>query len=254
MENNLNEISEIISEAEESEAKQWLITYADMITLLLTFFVMLLAISSLDTERFEEVMNSIQFTMGASQAMGGKPGRLDPQDVMRQSQATPSGRQHEPLLKDLKENMKDKEIKDSLAIRVQGNKIILRTQKDVLFHPGSAILGPGSHKMLDLIAKIVKDHPGYRLDIQGHTDPKPIKTAKIADNWELSALRATAVLRYLIKKRVSPRRLTATGYADTDPLAPNTSPENMAKNRRVEFVLEKRHRMTNRSDINILPK
>lgn len=234
-----SEIQEIVSTAEESETRAWLLTYADMITLLLTFFVMLLAISSLDNERFEDIMHSIQFTLGASTAPGGQVGRINVHDVKQMSLSQPTGSEMDPILKDIRKTVDMKDLDDVLMVERQGNRIIIRTKGQVLFKSGSATFSARAKKILNEIARIAKHYPGYRLHVGGHTDPRPIHNAKFASNWELSALRATAVLRYLISKGVNPRHLTATGYADTDPLVPNTSPENMAKNRRVEFILEK---------------
>jgi chemotaxis protein MotB len=227
---------------EEEGGQEWLTTYADMVTLLLTFFVMLVAISSVETERFEKIMMSIQYTLGSGVAPGGRVGRIDVHDVRRRSLATPTGAEDEPLLEDIRESIKRKDLQDSVQVVQEGHKVVIRVKGQVLFPSGSSAFEPSARKVLEEIARIVQNHPEYRLDVGGHTDPRPISTTKFETNWELSALRATAVLRYLVEQGVNPRRLTATGYADTDPLVPNTSLENMAKNRRVEFVLEKEKR------------
>ncbi|KIX13834.1 OmpA/MotB family protein [Dethiosulfatarculus sandiegensis] len=228
--------------AEESEAKNWLTTYADMVTLLLTFFVMLLAISSLDTERFENIITSIQFTLGANVSKGGHTGRIDMHAVRQQSLSQVTGDENEPLLKDIRQMIKKKNLDDAVSVVSQDGKVVLRVKGRILFDSASSLFQPEARKVLNQIATIVRDNPDYRLDVGGHTDSRPIKSSKYASNWELSALRATAVLRYMVGQGVNPRRLTATGYADTDPLAPNTTAKNMALNRRVEFVLEKMYR------------
>lgn len=230
------------NQADDDGPGEWIVTYADMVTLLLTFFVMLVAISSVNTERFEKIMHSIQYTLGAGVAPGGRVGRIDTHDVRRRSLSTPTGSENEPLLEDVREAINQKDLKDSVQVVQQGNKVILRVKGQVLFPSSSSQFDPRAKKILDELAKIVMQHPEYRLDVGGHTDPRPISTPKFDSNWELSALRATAVLRYMVDRGVNPRRMTATGYADTDPIAPNTSLENMAKNRRVEFVLEKKER------------
>ena len=237
-----NDIQDLIAASEEQESKSWLITYADMVTLLLTFFVMLLAISNFDTKRFEDIMKSIQFSLGAEASRGGKIGRIDLHDVRRKNLSMPSGKYTEPLMKDVRNTLKTKNLDDSVSVTTEDGKVIIRVKGRTLFPSGSSNFDPKAKEVLDEIAKIVRNYPEYNLHVGGHTDPTPIKTAKFDSNWELSALRATAVLRYLIEQGVDPRRMTATGYADTDPLAPNTSPANMAKNRRVEFVMELRTR------------
>lgn len=232
----------LAKEPEDEGPGEWLVTYADMVTLLLTFFVMLVAISSVNNERFEKIMHSIQYTLGAGVAPGGRVGRIDVHKVRQRSLSTPTGAENEPLLEDIRETINQKDLKDSVSVVQQGNKVILRVKGQVLFPPASSAFDPKAKKVLNELAKIIIQHPEYRLDVGGHTDPRPISTPKFDSNWELSALRATAVLRYLVDQGVSPKRMTATGYADTDPIAPNTSLENMAKNRRVEFVLEKKER------------
>ena len=229
-----------LTEEGEDDTREWLTTYADMVTLLLTFFVMLLAISSLDAERFEKIMTSIQFTLGASVAPGGLTGRIDVHDVQQRNLSQVTGTENEPLLKDLRQMVDKKNLDDRVQVIEQGDKVIVRVKGQALFASGSAELNPGALPLLDQLAKIVKSFPDYKLDLAGHTDSRPVSGGKMPSNWELSALRATAVLRQLIERGVSPRRMTATGYAHTDPLAPNTSDDNMAKNRRVEFVLEKK--------------
>jgi chemotaxis protein MotB len=110
----------------------------------------------------------------------------------------------------------------------------------VLFESGSVDLNHESYPILDNIVQIVDHYSEYTVNIKGHTDDKSISTSRFPSNWELSAIRATTVLQYLIKKGIDPARLTATGYGDLFPLAPNNSVENRALNRRVEFELAKK--------------
>jgi chemotaxis protein MotB len=108
-----------------------------------------------------------------------------------------------------------------------------------LFKPGEADLQLEARPLLDAVIRVVNKHPEYKIHIQGHTDDEPISTERFPTNWELSSARATAVLRYFIDKGSEPERMTATGYADTFPLGRNDTVPGRAKNRRVEFVLEK---------------
>jgi chemotaxis protein MotB len=119
------------------------------------------------------------------------------------------------------------------------SKIVVRIPGRTLFKPGSADLEKAGWPALTEIAGVFKRYPGYKINIQGHTDDIPMTSAKFPTNWELSAVRATAVLRFLNDKGIDPIIMTATGYADTFPLGPNTTVEERSKNRRVEFVLEK---------------
>ncbi len=231
-------------EEEEEGSQEWMLTYGDMVTLLLTFFVFLFSVSSLDTQRFDSMVNSVQ---GALTGGGPTPA------VLRESYETSSPfmqkgldplalLEEQGLAEDAREMVSGQNFGDSLDVVAEGRKVTLRVKGQTLFDSGSAKINPGAFPMLDQVARLVREYPTYRLDIKGHTDPRPINTPKFDSNWELSALRSTAVLRYLMDKGISPKRMTATGYADTQPLAPNNSEENMAKNRRVEFVLEKKEK------------
>ena len=118
-------------------------------------------------------------------------------------------------------------------------KVVLTVPSVSLFKPGRADLQQEGRPALDRVIETVKKQKGFKTHIQGHTDDVPIFTDRFPTNWELSAARATAVLRYFIDKGIEPEKLTATGYADTFPLASNDSEIGRSSNRRVEFVLEK---------------
>jgi len=107
------------------------------------------------------------------------------------------------------------------------------------FKSGKAKLNPMAALVFDDIAEVVRGYPEYKVNIHGHTDDRPIKSKKFPSNWELSSMRATSVLRFLVARNIDPSRLAATGNADSVPIVPNDTHANRAKNRRVEFVLEK---------------
>ena len=127
----------------------------------------------------------------------------------------------------------------SLESGNNSSRVVLRIPGRTLFKPGSADLDKAGWPALTKVAEILKNYPNYKINIQGHTDDYPISSESFPTNWELSAVRATAVLRFLNDKGIDPKNMTATGYADTFPLGPNTTVEERSKNRRVEFVLEK---------------
>ena len=129
---------------------------------------------------------------------------------------------------------------ENVEAEFREGKIFLRVEGEVLFGSGSADLLPEAAHILSDIVEIVKNNPQYDVDILGHTDNRPISTQRFASNWELSAIRATTVLRYLIESGIYQERLTATGFADLRPVASNNTPEGRRKNRRVEFVLKEK--------------
>ena len=125
-------------------------------------------------------------------------------------------------------------------MRKEGLAIILRTSgKPVMFDSGSAQIRPEFTPILEKIAEELMKIPND-IRIEGHTDNRPIHTPMFPSNWELSAARATSVLRFLVKKGIDPSRLSAVGYGEFRPVASNDTPEGRAKNRRVEILILKR--------------
>jgi chemotaxis protein MotB len=143
--------------------------------------------------------------------------------------------------RDILSKMKDvaEEKSETINVGTDKAKIIVRIPGNSLFESSDAFLVKEARVILDEIVNIIKAYPQYNTHIQGHTDDIPISTERFPTNWELSAARATAVLRYFIDRGIDPLKVTATGYADLFPLFINETEIGRSKNRRVEFVLEK---------------
>lgn len=245
----------------------WLMTYADLMTLLLVFFVLLFSMSNLEKERFADAMQS--FKTAFQNAVSGAPDSIIPletlspgtpsdvNDAIMQSprESTPAEKndaedsaqseiaamEWQELTSDLERAFQLMQMEDAVEIGApKDGKLSLRVKGAALFNSGSADFNYAMLPMLDALLETLIVNPGYKMEIQGHTDDIPIQTAQFPSNWELSAVRATTVLRYLIDSGINPKRLTATGYGASIPLMPNISPDNRAANRRIEFVLEKR--------------
>ena len=276
---------EMLNEGEEAG---WIVTYADLITLLLVFFILLFAISSLDVEKFKRMALELQKSFGAPTAdsaqdgapntgvgpdyFQSEPPKIDVPLEIREEIRIKLREDLRPQVRDevrleLKDEMKDevreeliRELKEdpdeklmaavnrmveqtrrgeNILVTQTSDKITITVEGQVFFGSGAAQLNPEARPILDQIVEVLRDYPNYRINIKGHTDDNPISTPQFPSNWELSATRAATVLRYLVDLGVAPERLTATGYGDLMPIAPNDTPENRARNRRVEFVLEK---------------
>ncbi|MEA1967018.1 MAG: OmpA family protein, partial [Thermodesulfobacteriota bacterium] len=145
----------------------------------------------------------------------------------------------ESIIKDINNFINKKSHSGNISATVLDDKLIVRIKGKAIFKSGSASLNSSAIPIFNEIIKIVFEYPEYNINIKGHTDNIPISTDRYPSNWELSAIRATTVLKYLIKKGIRPERLTATGYGEIMPLVPNSNEKNRATNRRVEFVLEK---------------
>ncbi len=222
----------------------WLVTYADLMTILLVFFVLLYTLAFFEKERYRKAVEEVKVQVEQGQHLIGLmelmeiPETADTQITIEDLTGLKSRTQK--LFKNLQKFSQESRQRDDIATRILDGKIIVSIKGRALFNSGSAGLNTAAVTIFDEIIKILDDYPDYNINIKGHTDNIPISTPIFPSNWELSAVRATTVLKYLIGKGVSPERLTATGYGQVMPLVPNTSEENRAQNRRVEFVLEKK--------------
>ncbi len=214
---------------EEGEGPTWIITYSDMATLLLTFFILYYSIAAQNLGKFKDaILEESDKNLGLIELIESTKITAGLQNL--------AGFKSNKILDDINDFATDK---NNLGITENKSKIIIRIPGKTLFQPASAILEKQGWPILEETAAIFKKYPNYKVHIQGHTDDEPVATENFPTNWELSATRATSVLRFFVDKGLDPIRLTATGYADTFPLHPNTTAESRALNRRVEFVLEK---------------
>jgi len=223
---------------EPENLERWLITYADLITLLLAFFIMMYTFSKHDSQKYREVTGHLKtiFTGGSGIVAEGNAAGNVPFDV---SLKTPGSA--EDVKARLEEEIKKLAGTDSLEKKVSvitdERGIVIRVLDEAFFDLGKADLKPGAKRTLDTIATVIQsiDNP---LRVEGHTDDIPIATPEFKSNWELSVRRATEVVRYLIEKHdVSPPRISAVGYAEYHPVAPNDTDENRSRNRRIEIVV-----------------
>ncbi len=228
---------------ETDDGAGWLVTYADLMTLLLVFFVLLYSLSSFDKERYKHAVEAIKIRIDQKSELVGLMELLEVPDSIDTKitieDITGLRSREESLIRDINKYIVSKESAETIATHVVDGKIIVRINGRALFASGAADLKINAVPILDRIVAVVFEYPEYNINIKGYTDDVPIATPRFPSNWELSAIRATTVLKHLIQKGIKPERLTATGYADMDPLLPNTSATNRAINRRVEFVLEK---------------
>ena len=189
-------------------------------------------------------MSSIQISLGEVKPpirlldLTGSPGKSNKRVVLEDLTGLRSRKQE--MLNDINKFIEKRDMEENINVSVFGGKITVRIKGKVLFESGDAELNDEAKPILNEIARIVSEFPEYNVNIKGHTDNVPISTKQFPSNWELSAIRSTTVLKYLIEKGIHASRLTATGYGELLPLIPNTSEENRAINRRVEFELEKK--------------
>ena len=219
---------EVGAKAGEEGSPAWMATFADMMSLLLTFFILMYAIASQNTAR---VLHEV---LGIEEKSLGVIDLIDKITIQKSLQEL-TGLNNPNILDDMDDIAED----SAMAVDTNEAKVVVRVPGANLFKPGQADLQLTGRPVLDSVIAVIRKYPDYKIHIQGHTDDDPISTERFPTNWELSAARATAVLRYFFDKGVEPEKMTATGYADTFPLASNDTDQGRTLNRRVEFVLEK---------------
>lgn len=236
-------------EEEPDNHDRWLVSYADFITLLFAFFVVMYAISSVNEGKYRVLSDALGNAFGQSRiAPEALPrSQLQPQLPLRPMLlASPKARSGETLRRE-RERMTAmaRSLLDVLAplvrqgqVRVtQSNRgIKLEINASVLFAPGEAKLTEDSNQALKAVAAVLKDDE-HAIQVEGHTDTTPIATSMFPSNWELSAVRASSVVRLFIHHGIGGARLTAVGYGDTQPVAPNDSADGRLRNRRVEVMI-----------------
>ena len=233
---------------EHENHERWLVSYADFITLLFAFFVVMYAISSLNEGKYRVLSDSLVTafknapTSSATTAQTTAPPNPRPIAVAKKPAA-----EVDPKLKKQTEDMREvaQDLLKVLAPLVKDNQVkitqslrgvTLEINASVLFAPGQAILQTESAKALGAVAQVLAPVPN-RIQVEGHTDDAPINTAYYPSNWELSSARASSVVRLFGQHGVDDERMVAIGYADNRPVVPNTDNESRARNRRVTILI-----------------
>ena len=227
--------------------ERWLVSYADFITLLLAFFVTMYAITRLDAEKLYLAQASINRALSAPVFLGGFPmdSGLDKTsasgisgDVVGATLVhTPPSSQMEEVTKTVRGALKDPLEKEEVRLLHSGRGLVLRLPEFLLFDSGEAKLRPEAMPLLDKLASILERIPNQVL-IEGHTDNRPIHTTEFPSNWELSAARAAALVRYLVEQHhLDPARFGAAGFGEYRPVGDNGTDQGRQANRRVELII-----------------
>jgi chemotaxis protein MotB len=237
---------------EHENHERWLVSYADFITLLFAFFVVMYAISSVNEGKYRVLSDSLvsAFRNVPGDSSGAQV-QINPH-MNAPMQAPDIRPASNPKVDEAKRAARSKmrnmarEIKEALATLVKNGQVrvtegargvTIEINASVLFPPGDARLGADAIRALTAVAVILAPSD-FPIIVEGHTDNVPISTPMFPSNWELSSTRASSVVRLFIENRVAASRLTAIGYADQRPIADNTTPEGRARNRRVAITIE----------------
>lgn len=214
-------------------APEWLVTYSDLVTLLLTFFVLLLSMANMDKVKFHDALGSLKGAFGLS----GSIGKMDITKPKVISFAPMDDDYVSRLYQKVNTVLTRLRIDKDIDLVKDRGAVVLRVKESILFDSGSTLLKTEAHPILRKIAVLIKPLP-LNMRIEGHTDNMPSGDPKMT-NWDLSVQRAVSTLKFFANEDLVPlERMSAVGYGAQQPLVPNNSGKQRILNRRVEFVLE----------------
>jgi len=237
---------------EHENLERWLVSYADFITLLFAFFVVMYAISSINEGKYRVLSDSLVhafkeapstekvIVLGEQRSSllpgSGKP--IGQQSVRRESSQgeQPITERMKSIARDVKTAMASLERQGQVRVTQSPRGITVEISASTLFASGDATLQPQSAQALAAVAKVLADIDNP-IQVEGHTDNVPISIPAFPSNWELSSARAGSVVRLLVEQGVPPSRLVAVGYADNKAIDTNATPEGRARNRRVNVLI-----------------
>lgn len=228
------------------ESGGWLMTYGDMMTLLLTFFVLLFTMSETKMDTFAQLVESLRSSIGKEDVpqAGTREGltMLDVEGESKPNAVDELGAlvaaEMDSIQSEVEEFILKNKLGGSVKVKQDGRGAVITISDIVLFPPGKTEINKGADSLLLKIKDMLKQFQ-YHIKIEGHTDNVPIHNEQFPSNWELSANRASKIVRFLIENGIPPEQLSAEGFAEYRPIASNDTPEGRAQNRRVEIVYER---------------
>ena len=239
---------------EQSNTERWLVSYADFITLLFAFFVVMYAVSSLNEGKYKVLSSSLVHAFknkavntdvdqsNDSQSMlktepdGAMVKVFDEQKTQAQVERKQKQERMRSMAQDILQALGPLIDDGSVTVTQSNIGITVEINASVLFLPGEALLNEDSTEALREVAKVIKGH-NHEIQVEGHTDNIPIHTLNFPSNWELSTARASSVIRLFIDNGVKANRLTAIGYGENRPVASNETSDGRKRNRRVSIMI-----------------
>lgn len=213
--------------------ERWLLTYADLITLLLAFFIVMYSMSRIDAKRFGKMAEALNGVLKGGTTVFQN---LTEDEILKGHGLLKLGDLN-MIQKQIEEKFEGLERPDDVQTEITERGLVVHIMESALFKEGSAKLEPKAMEVLDIIWEKIAPMPNH-VRIEGHTDDRTINTVLFPSNWELSTTRATQVVRYFIDNYgMKPDKISALGYGEFRPVRPNNSIENRAKNRRVDIVI-----------------
>jgi chemotaxis protein MotB len=219
--------------AQEDNPERWLLTYADLITLLLAFFIVMYSMSRIDAKRFGKVSQALHGIL-----KGGPSVRHIPElETLNTGHGLLKVGDLKMLQTAVHTEIEKLGRKGDIVTEMNERGLIIHIMESAMFDEGKALLKSKALEVLDLVAKDIVRMPNH-VRVEGHTDDRPIRNENYPSNWELSTARATTVVRHFIDKHgYPPDQISAVGFSQHRPYVPNISIENRALNRRVDVVV-----------------
>lgn len=216
----------------------WMVTLADMMMLLLCLFILILSFAKIDSTTFRKNAGPINQAFGVTKTPTDFTAPPTPNIItLNPFKTDPRRTEENRVLVKIKKLMAKEILLSIIDLEVKDNLVVIRFPGSAAFASGTSDLAAEFLPSLGRIGEVLKSARG-RIFISGHTDDVPISTERYRSNWDLSAARAVSVAHYLLAEDIDPQRIVVQGAADSQPLVPNDTPENRARNRRVEIALE----------------
>ncbi|CDQ38962.1 MULTISPECIES: flagellar motor protein MotB [Virgibacillus] len=226
--------------------ESWLLPYSDLLTLLLALFIVLFAMSEVDSQKYRELSRVFQNEFSGGQSIleeSNKAIELPNEEQEEDKQTEQSANEQElhelqTLQKQMNQYIEEKNLDAMLATQLTDEGLLITILNDVTFDSGSAEVTANGEEIAKELSEFLYTDPPHQIVISGHTDNKPIKYAEFTSNWELSVTRAVNFMHLLLtNEKLDPTRFSAKGFGEHQPTVPNTTIENRAKNRRVEVLI-----------------
>lgn len=222
-------------EGKKDNSERWLLTYSDMITLLMIFFIVLYTISTVNSQKFQQIAASLGKTFdGTNYVIGQQSGN----SILDSIKTTgTNGTNDNSIASQLDKLIKQYNLQNMVTYKVDERGFVISLNDTLLFDTGSADVKPDQKETLIKIGNILKSMPNY-IRVEGYTDNVPINNNQFHSNWELSVIRATNVVEILVNDvKMDPAKISAVGYGEYRPIVPNDSDKNRQLNRRVDIVI-----------------
>lgn len=224
-------------------APAWMVTYGDLVTLLMCFFVLLFAFSEIDAKKFEAVMQSFKGSAGVLEggtSLSESPLVFKGMPENDTTNETKEAKTLSDLKEEVEKQLEEMDVEIDIKAEIIDRGLVIRFPDNALFNSGQARLKETSKEALTIIGNILKKEKFIDkvIRVEGHTDNIPQSSLRYPSNWELSTARATNVIRYFLNESsIAPNRLSASGYGEYHPIASNETAEGRKKNRRVDIVI-----------------